>query len=493
MGRKPTDSKQQEEFLRYLRAGRDEMNLLEHSISSASTKVDRETRSLVFARQDFDPDTREPIERSWEVSFSKFGRPTITDDDVFVALLRLSAVDDFATRKVEFTRYEICKILGWSDCGKSYKAIDDALRRLTGVYIVATNFWYDNKAKGWRDRNFHIFDSSEVFKREQYDQERRADGVGPRSWFVWSETMKESFDAGYIRKLDLDEYLSLANPVARKLYRYLGKQFYYRTNLSINLRTLCCDKLGYRHGTELNELRRKVLPAIEQLESRGCYGLSHQFNAGYGKCEVVFTAKRKSSETPKESPAASPLVEHLVKHGVDRKDALSAAKRLTPERILADVEHVEHEAKAGRIKASKAGMLAAMLKSDDAWPRPQGFVSSVDRKAAAEKAAKIQADRAKTAVAVEERKREAEEREEAAFIEFMAEFSDDERLAFEQSALAENNLCRGRYEKAKADGDSDRMGLYLKTALQVAWKKSLTIAKRGSPAGTRRSQSTLGF
>ncbi len=58
----------------------------------------------------------------------------------------------------------------------------------------------------------------------------------------------ESFRAGYIRKLDLDEYGSIPNPVARKLYRYLGKQFWFSTTHPVELTTLCCEKLGYPSG-----------------------------------------------------------------------------------------------------------------------------------------------------------------------------------------------------------------------------------------------------
>lgn len=74
------------------------------------------------------------------------------------------------------------------------------------------------------------------------------------------------------------------------MYRYLGMKFYHRTRLCINLGVLCCEKLGYRQDAEPNELRRKVLPAISQLEGRRVYGLSHEFSASYGKCDVVFNA-----------------------------------------------------------------------------------------------------------------------------------------------------------------------------------------------------------
>lgn len=474
MGRKPTD-KEQEEFLAYLRSGRDEMNLLEHSISSASRKVDRETRSLLFSRDDTDPDTRQPIKRTWEVSFSKYGRPSAIDDDVFVALLKISSELGFDEKRVEFTRYEICKILGWSDCGQSYKAIDDALRRITGVYIVATNFWYDNQAKGWRDRNFHVIDTSEVFTRERFDQERKraAGGQTPKSWFQWSDTMMESFAAGYVRKLDIQEYLSLDNPVARKLYRYLGKHFWYKTSHAIDLGVLCWEKLGYSRSVAKNTfLRRKIEPAIGELEEKGYYGLSHKFNASYGKCEVVFKATAKTSEKPKKKQSTHPLVDRLVSLGIDRSDAHTAVERLTAERIMEDIEHVEFEAKAGRVKSSQAGMLARMLKEVEPWGRPQGFVSSAERAIRSQAlAAKDNAERKrKEEEAAKREKLEAAEK--AAFQKFLASLgSEAKRKEFQAESLRSETFHRAKYQKAVTDGAETLASMYLELAMMSHWKK----------------------
>src|SRR5690606_27966322 len=90
MGRTPAVTAQ-DEFLEYLRSGRDEMTLLEHSISGADKKPDLTTRSLSFVTNERHPATGEAVERSWKVTFSaEYGRPTPKDDDVFVALLKVT-------------------------------------------------------------------------------------------------------------------------------------------------------------------------------------------------------------------------------------------------------------------------------------------------------------------------------------------------------------------------------------------------------------------
>ena len=64
MGRNPS-KEDTREFLEYLRSGRDQMDLLECSVSGADKKPDFDTRSLSFARQCKHPQTGEPVDRSW--------------------------------------------------------------------------------------------------------------------------------------------------------------------------------------------------------------------------------------------------------------------------------------------------------------------------------------------------------------------------------------------------------------------------------------------
>lgn len=490
MGRKPIGA-DRERFVEYLQDARDEMNLLEHSISSASTKVDRATRSIVFERTDVDPDTQEPIERIWEVKF-RDGRPTAIDDDVFVALLKLSADVGFATKRVLFTRLQVCRILGWADNGQNYKKIDDALTRLRGVSIDAKNYWFDNKLKCWRDRDFNIFDVSDVLSRTTYARALKVGGKeAAKSWIEWSDTMMESFAAGYLRKFDLNEYLLIENPVARKLYRFLGKHFWHRTRFSLELETLMHEKLGYdKAETRLWRLRQKLEPAVAELEEKGIYGLTHEFVAGYGKCEVVFNAKHKTKDKKKEAPAATPLIEQLVKYGVDRKDALSAATRLAPERIIADIEHVEYEAKAGRVKASKAGMLATMLKKDEAWPRPQGFTSSVDRERRKKIQAENEAKKRKAESEREAREREAEESKLQAFNKYMGSLSDLDRTTFDERAKKVFHYGE-KYRVALKGGDAEKIAAARHAAFFQVWVGDQTAAAKASSGAATVQKSIL--
>ncbi|MAT69907.1 MAG: hypothetical protein CMJ58_10325 [Planctomycetaceae bacterium] len=489
MGRQ-LDSEDEKAFLDYLRSGRDEMNLLEHSISSANKNVDRTTRSIEFTQEARDPETRELVTRSWKVSFSaEYGRPVPKDDDVFVALMKVSQAQGLMDKaasvqavnpQVSFSSRHLIKILGWGDDGRSYQAIDDALNRLCGVRIVATNYWYDNANKLWVDRKFGIIDDVFLYERAKYDRaKRRAVAAGephPQSWIRWSDVMLESFQAGYVRKLDIEFYRSLTNPISRKLFRYLGKQFWERssrTRHEIDLADLCVEKLGYKRGTPIPELERRVAPAIEELERSGVFGLQHRLEKGYGRCRVVFRCNRQS-RTKRETAPALGLAQKLVELGIRPADAETAVRRHSPERILEDVEDSAFRERAGMLKKSRAGFLATMLKSDKPFDRPLGFVSSMEKKRLAESAAASRTAKQKVATAKRMEQTARAQKESREFERFLTSLGGDAAVqAFAERAFqVVRPFYRTQCQQRLAAGQTDAAETYRRMAMEQLWKRT---------------------
>jgi hypothetical protein len=507
MGRNP-QTPEAEELREYLRSGRDEMNLLEHSISGADKKPDMATPSLSFASEDRHPETGEPVERRWKVTFSaEYGRPTPKDDDVFVALLKVSqqaGLMESASNKAEnaarvhFSTYQLIRILGWPDNGNSYKAVDDALNRIGGVWIVANNFWWDNAEKEFVDRKFGIIDDVFLYERDKYDRalkRARAEGKQrPLSWLRWSDVMLDSFRSGYVRKLDIEVYRSLEHPIARKLYRYLGKQFWgaKRPEHRISLQDLCHEKLGYNLVEKRNpRLREKIEPAIRELEERGVYGLSHEYEASYGKCEVIFKASRAAKSEPKKREPENPLLERLLKFGVDRATAQDALQRLDAERIAADIEHVEFEAKAGRVKSSKAGMLASMLKADEPFARPVGFVTKAEKERRDQETAESDAREKERARLKEEQERHAETQRLQAFNEHVASLAADEREAFDERSKRVFFYGQ-KYREALKAGDAAEVARRRQESWYALWREECVDGDAtGSPVQRTVQKSSL--
>ena len=126
---------QLEDFDRSL--GTDELNLAEFPLSVLATRSEPGQNTLLFEDTIFDERAGKQINRSLVVAGSDhFGLPTSTDSDILLLLVHLSNVrTGFKSRRVEFSRYELIKFLGWPLDGRSYKRLDESLQRWTSPYL----------------------------------------------------------------------------------------------------------------------------------------------------------------------------------------------------------------------------------------------------------------------------------------------------------------------------------------------------------------------
>ena len=91
----------------------------------------------------------------------------------------------------------------------------------------------------------------------------------PLSSFRWNEVIFQSFQSGNLKQLDLEFYLSLRLPTTKRMFRFLDKRFYRRTRLDFDLRTLACEHIGMSRSYAPTELKRRLKPALEELEQHG--------------------------------------------------------------------------------------------------------------------------------------------------------------------------------------------------------------------------------
>src|SRR5690606_10974118 len=124
---------------------RDEMNLAEFTLTVLSTRVDPKIKTPEFCDTILSKDGK-PVNHRWIITGAeKFGLPTSSDDEVLLGLLKLTVDIGFQDRKVFFTRYELLRALRWSTEGRSYQRLQNALDRLSGVRIKASNAFFDNE------------------------------------------------------------------------------------------------------------------------------------------------------------------------------------------------------------------------------------------------------------------------------------------------------------------------------------------------------------
>ncbi len=298
-----------------LRNGRDEMNLVEFPFATLSDRADG-VQVLEFQVSDSDRESGLPVERKLTVTGDpKYGLPTAKDEEVYLGLLQLTKFHtDFRSPDVQFTRHELIRLLGWPNNDWAYERIATALARLTGVRLFYQNAWRDNSNKVFKDRGgFGILDSYTIRDGRK--------GSGPiedlLSEFRWNNVLFESFQAGYLKRLDYETVRDLGTK-AKRLYRYLDKHFnppkYAR--LVFDLRTLACERLGFSRDYDAVQIRRALQPAVEELEalgfvavepvetryrkiSRGRWEVSFESGSGKRPPRVVLPSQAQRTAVPK--------------------------------------------------------------------------------------------------------------------------------------------------------------------------------------------------
>ncbi|MCB0310688.1 MAG: replication initiator protein A [Bdellovibrionales bacterium] len=276
---------------------RDEMNLAEFPLTVLSTRASPNLKTLEF-NDTIRGKSGELLKRHWVVTGAdKFGLPTASDDEVLLGLLKLTVNSGFQQPKIFFTRYELLKILRWSTEGRSYQRLQNAFDRLSGVRVKATNAFFDNTSKNHSTRNFGVID--------EYQITHAGESNAKPSFFVWSDVIFESFQAGFIKKLDLDFYLKLNSAVSKRLYRYLDKHFWYKSRLQISLFTLAHEKIGIsRNYRYASSIRQQIDPAAEELMAAGF--LSNCEYMGKGSAtEVVFYAATRSPRSQRRAATST--------------------------------------------------------------------------------------------------------------------------------------------------------------------------------------------
>ncbi len=251
-----------------LRLGKDEMNLIEHPFAVLWQK---EPNDNIMA---LEWDARHPkngkvVPASWTVAGNPdFGLPTPTDERVYLVLLELTREAGFDSPTVRFSRYDICKRLGWGISAKTYTMLQGAFDRLKGVNITAKNAFWNPKSQSFRNTGFNIIDYYDI-NAEPPGRKSCEQIELPLSWFKWSDVMFDSFQSGYIRTLDLTFAFGLKGDIAMRLYRYLDKKAYNgRDTFEIELFTLCIEHLGMKPTKYPSKLKERLQRAHDELKEK---------------------------------------------------------------------------------------------------------------------------------------------------------------------------------------------------------------------------------
>jgi plasmid replication initiation protein len=329
--------------------GKDEMNLAEFPISLLAKRHESNNTILEFS-DTIEGKNGKPMRREWTVTGSeKCGLPLAFDNDVLLALMVLGKEKNFDSRKIYFTRYRLCEIMGWQQGGCKYIRIEEALDRLQGVSIKAKNAVWDNERKVYVTKNFGIIDDYELMDSSRPGPSGQ--DTFPFSYVNLNEVVFESIKAGYIKSLDLRTYFDLESAITKRLYRYLDKKSYgNKKKFEMNLFTLAYAHLGFNNETYkyASDLKKKLTPSHEELIHTGFLRSAEYQKTSDGSSEKViyiFSGKTELtgiSPDPKSSleitTAGNELLNKLTRIGITRKVADQIMREYPRETILTQVE-----------------------------------------------------------------------------------------------------------------------------------------------------------
>ena len=157
----------QEDCRSILNTGIDELNLAEFPLASIADRHREGKKTVVLEEPVFDREAGIYVERRLTMSGSdRFGLPTAKDDEVLLACVQLSKLQDFRSPEVKFSRYELLKLLRLPDDSTNYARIATSLRRWKGLSIFSDRAFFDHQHKSWVNRDFGVFDTLYIYSRE---------------------------------------------------------------------------------------------------------------------------------------------------------------------------------------------------------------------------------------------------------------------------------------------------------------------------------------
>jgi hypothetical protein len=484
-----SDTLTQKQHNQSLDSAVDELNLAEFPLSAISDRFLDGTKTVVLEDTVFDRDQNRYLPRRLTISGSdRFGLPTSKDDDVLLACIQLSRLNDFSTREVSFSRYEILRLLGWADETRNYERVATSLRRWKGLSIFSDRAFYDHAQKSWVNRDFGVFDTLVIYQREVL-QGKAAPGC---SRFLWNDVFFRSFQSGYLKQLDWNLYCRLNSSVAKRLYRFLDKRFYHSGQVEIDLQELALRKVRLTGNYNTAQIKRTLLKGIEELER--VWGLKPRLpeqrfrKDGMGKWVVVFErrSKQRRVAVPQVealtaisslSPTAlvscvnpQDLERELIKRGIGPASAEELSLAHPSSQIQEMIELYDWYNSKGQSRGP--GFLVQSIRNPNAITFPPGFVSSSAKQLAAQRQKETKAtdERLRT-----KRERQAAERDKSrqrAFTAFWNSMSPVQQDTFETEALEQaEHLTRGLYLQHSAKRGK-AFELYRKVILQSHFLKT---------------------
>lgn len=322
--------------------GRDEMNLIEFPFGPVSTTT---AKTLEVEHQVFDRTLRREVTRKMIITGAdKFGLPRPIDDQVLIGMKALTKRAGFASRKIEFSRYELCKTIGWEVDGRAYQRLEDSFDRIAGTTLKFKDAWWDKGEKEYKSKTFHLIEEVDLCSQDRLARHRLETGRVEQKLcsFIWTEVIWKSFEDGFIKSLDMRLFRRISEggrrEVPLRLFRILDKRFHHAPLATFDLHRLCVGTIGLSPNYHPSQMKRVLDRAADWLIECG-FLESYSYSGKRGYMEVHF--KKQTSLAKKvavvDSRAKPPPVAALEQNE-DSPNELKAWLGLHNESLLEEAE-----------------------------------------------------------------------------------------------------------------------------------------------------------
>lgn len=290
--------------------GKDEMNLIEFPFGPiTATRV----KTLEVEHQAFDRILKRAVTRRLIMTGSdKWGLPRPIDDQVLLGLKTLTHEAGFASPTIVFSRYQLCRAIGWEPDGRAYKRLETSLDRIAGTTFKFKDAWWDKGEKEYKSKTFHLISGVEICSRDQLDRSRLTTGRNEQQLcsVTWMDVIWKSFQDGFIRTLDMRMFRRIAQgrrrEVPLRLYRILDKRFWNAPVARFHLSRLCIGTLGLSPTYSPSQMKRVLDRAVAWLAECGyLQGVRYATERGV---EVVYFLEKSVVAVAKQPSAPSIIV-----------------------------------------------------------------------------------------------------------------------------------------------------------------------------------------
>lgn len=256
------------------------------------------------------------------------------------------------TKMITCSIYQIVEILGLKTSGKVYKAVRASLERLKTTTIISRNSFYLKDKKTYVDDIFNLIDRIRFFERVKSESKRSRIEVQFGSYYI------ESLKAHYIKPFDLGFYLSLQNPIPKRLYSIFDKRCYKKDRVVFDLQELA-KAIPIMHKSP-SKIKQSILPGIEELHRRG-YISAFKFYSERSLAKLEIRQKKDTDISDENEYMVQELIAQLGdpwSRDYYKKLCATVDENL----IYRALSEVKEEMLFGEVKTSKGALFTTKIK-----------------------------------------------------------------------------------------------------------------------------------